>query len=104
LDRKAGIRGTVRFDRSAASGLKRLLLSPLWMISISLDAIGDDGQHAKAVASSIDILPSMVVALADYWNRPRNSLRAKKVLARRRPSRQGAILDARDVAERTTGL
>ena len=66
------------------------LLAPLFILSMSSDAIEDDGQHAKAVTQSIDILPDMVSVIDDYWNPPQRSpLRAKSVLARRRPSDAG---------------
>lgn len=78
---------------------QRTLLAPLSIISMSSDAIEDDGQHAKAVTQSIDILPDMVSVINDYWNpRQRSPLRAKSVLAHRRPSNPGITLDKTDVA------
>jgi hypothetical protein len=71
--------------------VQRTLLAPLFIISMSSNAIEDDGQHAKAVTQAIDILPNMVSVIDDYWNPPQRSpLRAKSVLAHRRPSHDPA--------------
>jgi uncharacterized protein len=77
---------------------QRIVLAPLLIISLSSDVIEDDGQHAKAVTQAIDILPGMVSAIDDYWRPPlRSPLRAKRVLARRRPSNAGTTFDNTDL-------
>jgi uncharacterized protein len=78
---------------------QRVLLAPLLIIRMSSDVIEDDENHSKAVTQSIDILPGMVSVIEDYWNPPQRSpLRAKRVLARRRPSNAGTTFDNPDVA------
>ena len=100
----AGFEEAIRMDAGGWAPLlededQRTHLAPLSIISMSSDAIEDDGQHAKAVTQSIDILPDMVSVINDYWNpRQRSPLRAKSVLAHRRPSNPGITLDKTDVA------
>ena len=52
---------------------QRTLLAPLFIISMSSDAIEDGGQHAKAVTQAIDILPNMVSVIDGFWNPPQRS-------------------------------
>jgi yecA family protein len=91
----AGFEEAIRLDAGGWAPLlededQRVLLTPLSIIGTSSDAIEDDGNFAKAVTQSIDILPGMVSVIDDYWNPPQRSpLRAKRVLARRRPSNAG---------------
>jgi uncharacterized protein len=100
----AGFEEAIRMDAGGWAPLlkdevRRTLLAPLFIISLSSDAIEDDGQHAKAVTQSIDNLPAMVSVIDDYWNPPqRVSLRAKSGVAHRRPSDVGTTLDNTDVA------
>jgi uncharacterized protein len=100
----AGFEEAIRLDAGDWAPLlededQRILLAPLLIISMSSDVIEDDGHHAKAVAQAIDILPGMVSVIDDYWNPPQRSpLRAKRVLARRRPSNAGTTFDNTDIA------
>jgi len=100
----AGFEEGIRLDAGGWTPLlededQPMLLAPLVIISMSTDAIEDDGHHAQAVTQAIDILPDMVSVIDDYWNPPQRSpLRAKRVLARRRPSNAGTTFDNTDVA------
>lgn len=100
----AGFEEGIRLDAGGWAPLlededQRGLLVPLWIISISSDAIKENEKHAAAVTQSIDILPVIVSIINDYWNPPRKSpLRAKRVLARRRPSSGGTAFADTEVA------
>jgi uncharacterized protein len=107
----AGFEEAIRMDAGGWTPLledeeQRIILAPLLIISMPSDVIEDnDGRHAKAVAQSIEILPGMVSAIDDYWNTPRRKpLRAKSVLARRRPSSTGTTPLPADVADTTYDL
>jgi yecA family protein len=100
----AGFEEAIRLDAGGWAPLlededQRVLLAPLALISMSSDEIEDDGNHTQAVTQSIDILPDMVSVIDDYWNPPQRSpLRAKRVLARSRPSSARTTFDNTDVA------
>jgi len=99
----AGFEEGIRLDAGGWAPLledddQPMLLAPLFIISMSGDGIEDDARHAQAVTQAIDILSSMVSVIHDYWNPPQRSpLRAKRVLARRRPSNAGTTFDETDV-------
>ena len=100
----AGFEEGIRLDAGGWAPLlededQRVLLTPLWIISMPSDVIEDDASHAEAVTQSIDILPAIVRGIDEYWSRPQRSpLRAKRVLSRRRPSSTGTTFDNEDVA------
>src|SRR5450755_3182982 len=106
----AGFEEAIRMDAGGWAPLlededQRTLLAPLFIISMSSDAIEDGGQHAKAVTQAIDILPNMVSVIDGFWNPPQRSpLRANSILARRRPSDAGTMFDNTDVRPRSGSI